>query len=493
MLSTDRVRLEARKTVIGASPAGRVLRLKKSPGLLLRFLASTRLALVVILVLAILTLAGTLISQVPEGIKADPYAYARWLSEASGRYRIWTGLLERLQLFDVFHSLVLRGLLALLALSIVACTTRRWRGIWNTAFHTPVRVPEGFFAHARHQSQLASALEPQAAAERVRQALRGTRYRVKADEREGSVALFGERNRFSRFGTFLTHVSLLLILAGAIAGGLWGFKDPAFVVAEGTTRNLGLGTNISVRLDHFTDEYYVDGPPKDYRSEVVVFDNGREVKRGTIHVNSPLRYHGIAFHQAFYGQAAVMKVQDPAGNVLYEDNVPLAAQSNDGLRPVGNFDIPGSDLTAFVIAPAAGSNDPAIPAGEMRLELFSQDAAAAAPANLVQGTPATIAGMTYTFERESVFSGLKVVKDPGVNIIWVACGLMVLGLVALFYLPPRRIWALSARRPDGTTEVRLAMPAQRDFALDAEFRRLSERIEKALGEAAIPGPGGTSV
>lgn len=449
------------------------------------FLASMKLAMVLIFSIAAFTLAGTLIDQAPASVLGDHLAYQQWLNRAAARYGGWTDVMDRLQLFNVFHSVVFRTLLGLLTVSIVVCTMSRWRAIWNTTFHTRVRMTEAFFSHARYNAQFVAAMPADEAAERVRKVLAGSRYRVKKESSETSVAVFGDRNRFSRFGTFLSHLAIVLILIGAIVGGIWGFKDPEFIVAEGATRDLGLGTNISVRLDHFADEYYVDGPPKDYRSDVVLLDHGKEVKSGTIRVNSPLRYKGIAFHLAFFGQSAVMKVQDAAGTVFFEDNVPLAGRTNDGLRPVGYFEVPGHDLTAFIIGPASGADDPAIPAGEMRVELFNQDASVATPANLIQGTPAAVAGLTFTFERESRFSGLKVVKDPGVNIIWAAGALMFVGLVALFYLPPRRLWALCIRRADGTTEVRLAMPAQRDFALDSEFERMRERVRNALGD----GPG----
>jgi hypothetical protein len=54
-------------------------------------------------------------------------------------------------------------------------------------------------------------------------------------------------------------------------------------------------------------------------------------------------------------------------------------------------------------------------------------------------------------------------------------------MVMLFYLPPRRLWALCRMRPDGTAEVLLGMPAQRDISLAGEFGKLNERVVKALG------------
>jgi hypothetical protein len=169
------------------------------------------------------------------------------------------------------------------------------------------------------------------------------------------------------------------------------------------------------------------------------------VKQGTVQVNSPLRYKGIAFHQAFYGQTAVMKVQDKTGKVVFNDGVPLAWQTREGQRPVGSFNLPEQNLSVYVVGPRSGETDPMIPAGEMRVEVYRQESRAAPPQNLTQGQPGDLAGFTFTFIRERL-AGLKVVKDPGTNIIWVGDGPHP-GMVMLF-TTRRRLWALgvAARR-----------------------------------------------
>jgi len=447
-----------------------------------RQLASLRLAIWLIFGIAGLTLAGTLIEQAPPGIRADQMAYARWLADARGRYGGWVPILDRLQFFDVFHSVVLRGLLVLLAISIVACTMTRWRATWATVFHSRTRATDSFFSHARYHAQWNSSLPRARAALQVGNALSGSRYRVSREINETSVFLFADRNRFSRFATYLTHLSLVMILAGAIIGGIWGFKDDQFVIAEDSARDLGFGTNISVRLEHFTDEYYADGGPKDYRSDVVIFDNGRQVKQGSIQVNSPLHYKGIAFHQAFFGDAAVLKITDANGNPVFDDSVPLVGQLPGSNHPFGMFTLPQQGLTVFVIGPEPGVADTNVPNGDMRLEVYSQDSTDPALANLAPGVPAQLGGLVFTFEREGRFAGLKVIKDPGVNIIWAAGTLLIIGLFARFYLPPRRIWARCSSREDGTTEVRIAMPAERDFSLEREFDRISGKLGDALHE-----------
>lgn len=447
---------------------------------LVRSLASMRLALFLIVALASLVFIGTLIDQAPLPVASDPVAYARWLDDAGGKYGHWTGTLDRLQLFNIFHSTYFRGLLGLLAVNILVCTMSRWRGIWNTVFHTRARTTESFLVNARYNARVRTGLPAAEAAERLRKTLSRSRYRVTVEGKPGSVAVFGDKNRLSRFGTFFTHLSLILILLGAMAGGIWGFEDPRFSVAEGSTRELGLGTGIAVRLNEFADAYHNDGTPADYRADVTLLDGGEPVKSGTVRVNSPLRYKGVAFHQSFFGQAAMLTVRDASGTVLFSDAVPLSGESGTAQRPAGSFSIPGEGITVNVAGPSLAEPDPLVRPGEVRVDIFYQGVRAVPPRNLTVGTPADIAGLTFTFEREARFVGFNVVKDPGMNIIWVACAFMMAGLVMLFYLPRRRIWALCLERPGGAVEVLIGMPAQRDAPLEQEFDRLRTRLAGSL-------------
>ena len=450
-----------------------------------RFFTSVRLALVLILLIAAAVLAGTLLMQAPPSVVADAAAYGQWLERARSKYGAWTRLLDALQLFYVFRSLWFRLLIGLLTVNIIVCSVNRWSGIWLSVFRTRVRMADAFFEHARFSARLAPAMPVASAAERVKRALARSHYRVQTEASGDAIAIYADRNRLSRFGTFFSHLSIVLLLVGAMVGGIWGFSDPDFVVAEGATREVGEGSGIVVGLEHFADEYYLEGPPKDFRSEIVIYENGVEVKRGTVRVNSPLSYKGYRFHQSFFGQSAVMEVQDEGGAVIFNEAVPLAWQTRDGGRPLGRFDLPERNLAVYVVGPVSGEDDPLIRAGEMRVEVRRLDTGALIEGeNLSQGTARELAGLDFTFQRERRFTGLRVVKDPGLNLIWAACGFMVAGLALLFYFPHRRLWAVCKRRPDGTTEVRLATPAQRDLSLAQEFDRLRDRVRLALGIAA---------
>lgn len=462
------------------------------------FFTSVKLALVLIFLITLAVFIGTMLDQVPPSVRSDATAYDQWLNRAEGRYGAFmTEVFAFFELFNVFHTLWFRVLLGLLTINIIVCTLNRWKGIWRTAFPARIRMTDSFFQHARFNARYLLDQPAETAADTVRKGLRGARYRISTAAEPGSVALYADRNRFSRFGTFVSHLSLVLILAGTVVGGIWGVSDSEFIVPEGITRDVGLGTDLSVRLDHFTDEYYPEGPPKDFRSDIVILKDGQEVKSGTTRVNSPVSYGGMKFHQSFFGQTAVMNVTTKEGSSVYDGPVPLAWTTREGARPVGSFTLAEEGLEVWVIGPRSGENDPLVPAGEMRIEVYETSSGALRSAtNLSQGTEQDVAGLTFNFVREGRFTGLSIVKDPGVSIIWVASALMIIGLVMLFYMPHRRLWASIKEMDDGKTEVRLAMTGQRDSQISAEFERVRQRVGKELRvrhEGAEPEQGGDHV
>ena len=192
-----------------------------------------------------------------------------------------------------------------------------------------------------------------------------------------------------------------------------------------------------------------------------------------------------------------MDVKDESGAVIFHDSVPLAWLTRDGDRPIGSFMLPERDLAVYVVGPRSGETDPMVPAGEMRVEIYTESSGTLATTeNLTQGQTKELAGLSVTFVRESRFTGLQVAKDPGVKLIWIAAALMVLGLVMMFYFPPKRVWAICKERPDGTADVRMATTAERDFSLAKDFENLHERVRLALGiseEDANRAEGGKNV
>ncbi|MDI6736474.1 MAG: cytochrome c biogenesis protein ResB [bacterium] len=102
-----------------------------------------------------------------------------------------------------------------------------------------------------------------------------------------------------QLGYFATHLSFLIILSGGMIGSLWGFKDNLYL-KEGEVRHVPQ-TNFHIKLNKFWLEYYPDSKMiKDYKSNLTIIENEKEILTKTIEVNEPLSYKGIRFYQASY-------------------------------------------------------------------------------------------------------------------------------------------------------------------------------------------------
>ncbi len=124
------------------------------------FLTSMKLAMVLMLVFAALGLVGTLVIQAPVGVMDDPQAKAEWLASIRPKFGGWTDLMDRLQFFEMFTSVWLRAVGALLAASLVACTVHRIPGTWRTMRHPHVTVGPAFFEHAPQHEAMTFHREP---------------------------------------------------------------------------------------------------------------------------------------------------------------------------------------------------------------------------------------------------------------------------------------------------------------------------------------------
>jgi cytochrome c biogenesis protein len=454
-----------------------------------RLLCSVRFAILLIALAAAGVLAGTLIMQAPADVRQSPESFAVWLARPQARYgEPWHTAFAFLDLYRVFSSFWWRGLLAVLTTAVIVCTVNRAPGIMASIRRPAVKVPARLFERAPLRAEFRYAgITAEQAQLQAAKVLGSRRFRIIAGgggEGAGEVrSVFADRNRFGKTGTFLNHLGIITVLAAGVLGNVVGWRDNAFMVPEGSTRDVGRGTGLVVRNEGFSDEYFPNGTPSDYRSDLVVLQDGREVARKTIRVNDPLDVAGVRFHQAFFGPAVVMRVRDPQGNVIFDDGVALGYQfDGTGIPRNGGFFILGNrQMAVYVLVPAAQRGpDPEIPAGSVRLEIFlPRQAQPGAIATLAQGTPQDVLGFTFEFVRERQFSGLQVVHNPTVNLIWFAAGCMLLGVLAVFNFPLRRVWVRA--EPEGeAVRLRLASVSNRDVLFAREFEGLALAIDREI-------------
>lgn len=445
-------------------------------------LTSMRFSLVVMLGMAFLGVLGALIIQVPAGVEADAASKADWLAGVRPRFGGWTDILDRLQIFNVFNSIWFRGLTAFLTISLIACMVQRAPGLWRTATKPRITVGDGFFAHARERDAIVVRGEAADLMTRTVAVLKRHHYRVVAED-DGAVNLYADRFRWAPFGSLIGHLAIVVILAGVIVGSLFGFRDNAFVIAEGSTAAVPSGDGLTIELISFEDAYYTDtGAPSDYASELVLYEDGREVVRHTARVNDPLRYGDLSFYQSFYGPAAQMSVATADGTELFADGVALAWETKEDGRSVGTFTIPAEDLTVWMVG-TLGSGDTLVAPGQIRVETYR--ASTGDPIDQVtidQGVATDVSGLTFTFSRETQFTGLSVSRDPGTILVWIGSLLLIAGFTIGFSFPHRRLWARLVLRPNGVGTLAVATPGRVSHDVDRAFTNLVTDLRAACAD-----------
>jgi cytochrome c biogenesis protein len=440
------------------------------------FLSSLKLLIVLLLVLAVLSIAGTIIQQ--DLPLQQYYRYYKPLT---------VEIFNKLGLFNMYHSWWFVSCLVLLAINLIACTISRYNGI-IAGFKRRNTVLDERFARSLHfKETITSDLPP----EKVREAALGligkkfTKRHKETVTADGANHFFFEKARYSRLSFFLTHLSILLIFLGGIIGSLFGYKgyvnllegDTLYQVQtrSGKIENLGF----QVKCNAFHVDFYNTGEPKDYRSDLSVIRDNREIVRKTIRVNDPLTFQGITFFQSSYGalpEKAVIEAVNRDGSLRGEATAFFGKKT--AVRGVPDIIEPADYQEHFLLGngmdagPALGINvypPQGTPRGVWLLEKYPQYD--------------KMRREDYYFRIQKMeireYTGLQVNKDPGEILVWTGAVILILGVMLAFFVSHRQLWVSLKADADGRSGLTIGGTANRNREA---FGREVEQIIKSVKE-----------
>lgn len=446
------------------------------------FFSSVRLTIVLLILLAIASIAGTLIPQREEA--------ARWAHEMSPGL---VQLFSTLQLFDVYHSFWFRILIAALALNLVICSLDRFPVAWKRFKGRDAMDRSSVFKNVSPERVIRTSTAKNEVTTRVAEWMRGSHRSLRVRSGDQEDLLFAEKGRYSYFGVYITHLSVLLILVGGMVGSFFGFEahvnipegssvDSVFLRRSGEPIPLGF----SVRCEKFTVNFYPNGSPKEYRSEISFVDGGQVVQAGSLLVNHPMTFKGITFYQASYGSVAGERLTIRIRGKGDEETLVTAQKGQP-------FELPGKDGTAVV--------------SEVRPDLMRLGPAAQVQINPSSGEPLAfwiflhqeeigkkVPGLfersprfnfkayePYSFFMKDLeskhYTGLQVNKDPGVPLVWAGFLLMVIGFFMAFFASHRRIWVKVSGRGGKTSVTVVGRSSKNPAAMDRELDRITTGLQ----------------
>ena len=276
-------------------------------------LTSVDFAVLQIIVLALFGLVGMTLRQLPGFAFRSPTDYANEMDKLHALYDpvFGTGAvdaLERLQLFHVFSSTWFSVGLVVLIISIVACTIDRTPRLWRQSADIRVVQPDPFYDPALPDRALMAGVDaPTAVA-----ILRRHRFAVRQELVDGVAFLYGDRNRWTKMATLLSHAGLVLFLVAAAVTSRLG-DEQGLVVAEGeslTVQPIGTPGLLLVRNLGFEAPGFDTGHPTDFTTHLAVYQDGRQIADKMIRVNDPLTVGGYTFHQNGFGPAPDVVIRD---------------------------------------------------------------------------------------------------------------------------------------------------------------------------------------
>ncbi len=430
-------------------------------------LSSVRLTIPLLIILAVASIFGTVIPQ-----NASPEDYLRIYTVPT--YRI----LHILGFLDMYHAKWFLFLLGLLSLNLVACSLRRLRSVLKFFVRPETRLEESQWK-GRTLRKIHHPV-PREKSFPLVQDLVSRRWGKPQIGSDGSYQLFAEKGKFSRLGFYFIHLSILVILAGALIGLYFGFRGSVNLVEgesanEATLRNtpVSVPLGFDIRLDKFTVSFYPSGAPQEFKSVVTILENGKAVLTQPIRVNHPFTYKGISFYQASYGVADVDKVVLSIRDRISgrEVTVPARMGSRTGIE--------GTSAT-FALTRFLPDFQGAGPAFQV---VLSEPDRAMETFWILQRHPELEAGRKGRYQfmvkdlESRYYSGLQVTRDPGVPVVWVGCTLLVIGFYISFFMSHRRIW-VRLREEKGGTIVEIAGSSHRNRI---DFEKDLEKLEQSLG------------
>ncbi|MBE9229498.1 cytochrome c biogenesis protein [Phormidium sp. LEGE 05292] len=396
-------------------------------GELLPLLADLRLAILLLLAIALFSISGTVIEQ---GQSVQFYQANYPEHPALFGFLTWK-VIVIIGLDHVYRTWWFLSLLILFGSSLTACTfTRQFpalKAARNWKFYEQPRQFEKLALSTELEKSYFNSLLPE---------LQKRSYLI---FQEGN-SLYARKGIAGRIGPIIVHASMLIILAGSIWGGITGFVAQEMVpsgqtfqvkniVDAGPLAATKITRDWAVKVNRFWIDYTPEGGIDQFYSDLSVVDKqGTEVDRQTIYVNKPLRYQGLTFYQTDWGISAV-KFQFNNSPVF---QIPMAQLDTNGKGRIWGTWIPTKpDLSEGV----------SLVTKDLQGTLLIYDTTGKLISTVRTGMATEVNGVKLKILEVIGSSGLQIKADPGIPIVYAGFGLLMLGVI-MSYISHSQIWAL---------------------------------------------------
>ncbi|MEX3959833.1 cytochrome c biogenesis protein ResB [Trinickia sp. EG282A] len=296
-------------------------------------LSSMRFAIALLVVLAIASIIGTVLTQ------DDPYP--NYVNQFGP---FWADIFRGLSLYTVYSAWWFMLILGFLIVSISLCVIRNAPKMIADARSWKDKVREGSLRAFHHKAEYEARGTRAETASRLASLLGKLGYRYIVRESEGATLVSAKRGALAKIGYIFAHLAIVVICLGGLLDSnlpirfqMWLFgktpvasnapiadispehrlssSNPTFRgyawVPEGqhvstAILNQPSGSLIqdlpfSIELEKFIVDYYSTGMPKLFASDIVVVDHktGKRIP-ARVEVNKPFEYDGVSIYQSSF-------------------------------------------------------------------------------------------------------------------------------------------------------------------------------------------------
>ena len=483
-----------------------------------RQLTSMRIALILLLLLALAAIPGSIFPQ----RSADPNGVVLYFKNNPDLAR-W---LDNLQLFDVYSSSWFSSIYLLLFISLIGCVIPRV-GVHYKALIAPPPEPPTSLSRLPAYKLLANSKKHYKLS-KAEQYLKSKRFRVVAEK--GSIR--AEKGYIRETGNLLFHTSLIGVLISVGLGGALSYSGQRVLVEGETFVNNEAGfdsftpgllydsknlTPFSITLDKFETTYDYKNPnnygrPLDFIATVTSKLAHKNPTQAIIRVNEPLQLPNSKVYLTGNGYAPVIVLRDADGTVSFSGPVvflpqdsnltslgviknpdakpkqygilaffyPTPAKLKTGALTSGHPDIHFPLLTMNVYVGNLGLDSGiASNAFDLQTHGLKQVAGGKSKVEAIELKGGQIAELpnglgTVEFKGLKRFASLDITYNPGELYVLLFAILTFLGLIMMLITPRRRVWI--RKTPEGIEVGALAKT--RDESLPKLVKEITKAMKK---------------
>ncbi|MCP4346964.1 MAG: cytochrome c biogenesis protein ResB [Desulfobacterales bacterium] len=391
-----------------------------------------------------------------------------------------------LDIFDMYHSWWFKLLMTILTVNIIICSIDRLSSTWKIIFPKNPSFSVSRFRELSGKQEFTVGCLPQPL-EKVYEQFVSKRFGyTRIEKADKGFCVFAEKGRWTRFGVYIVHISVIFLLLGALIGSYFGLEGYVNISEGESVNQIRLRNNnqthtldFEIQCNDFNVSFYDTGAPKEFRSDLTIIENGKPVSNKSIIVNDPLRYKGINMFQSSYGMLPSNEVS--LNFTSRETGMVYLKKAVIGQE----FDIPAG-MGKFMVKDFKKSFSfmGKMNIGETFIGTLTQS----------DGEPAEIAiplqypefdkmrkgdfSVSVADYKKRYYTGLQVTKDPGVLIVYMGFIVMIAGIFICFFMSHQRI-CVEVAEAGSESMVTVAGTANKNKpGMDLKIARLSKSLAR---------------